>query len=263
MSTQVGENPPKLIFIVPYRDREQQRSFFMNHMRMVLEDYGKDDYKIYFSHQADRRGFNRGAVKNIGFLAMKAKYPDSYKKITFVFNDVDTMPYNKNFLNYETTSGKIKHFYGYTFALGGIVSITGEDFERVNGFPNYWSWGYEDNLLNIRIRDAGLEIDRSQFYPIMDKNIMQLKDGLTRLVNKKEFDRYVERKNEGIRSIQNLQYQLDDVNGFIHIRNFVTEFSEDTQLTRIHDLRNGSQPFSPPLNSSKKPIIRMNMNLIR
>jgi hypothetical protein len=235
---------PTLIFIVPYRDREQQKDFFQSHMKNVLSDYSPTDYKIYFCHQQDSRAFNRGAVKNIGFLAMKEKYPDHYKNITFVFNDIDTMPYTKNFLNYKTTPGTIKHFYGYEFALGGIVSICGEDFERVNGFPNYWAWGYEDNLLNIRIKRAQIQIDRSQFYPIMDKNIMQLKDGLTRVVNKKEFDRYLQQTDEGIGSIHSVHYDTDESQSMLNITNFQTEYTEDKRFTKVHDLRNGSRPFT-------------------
>jgi hypothetical protein len=43
---------------------------------------------------------------------------------------------SKNLINYATTVGNIKHFYGFTFTLGGIVSITGEDFEKMNGYLN-------------------------------------------------------------------------------------------------------------------------------
>ena len=131
---------PKILFIVPYRDRKEHKQFFMKYMEFIMEDYKKEDYEIYFVHQCDKQPFNRGGMKNIGFLAMRNKYPDDYKNITFVFHDVDTLPYTKNLLPYETTKGNIKHFYGYQFALGGIFSIIGGDFEIVNGFPNMWGW---------------------------------------------------------------------------------------------------------------------------
>ena len=35
------EDIPKIIFIVPYRDREQQLSFFNRHMEYILEDIDK------------------------------------------------------------------------------------------------------------------------------------------------------------------------------------------------------------------------------
>ena len=36
---------------------------------------------------------------------MKNKYPNDYKNITFVFNDIDTTPVEKNKFNYETQIG--------------------------------------------------------------------------------------------------------------------------------------------------------------
>ena len=115
---------PKIIFIVPYRSRMQEANHFKIYMnRYIMEDYKEGDYQIFFVHQFDSRPFNRGAMKNIGFIAMKEKYPEDYKNITFVFNDVDTLPSFKNLLNYETTHGYIKHFYGFEWTLGGIVSI--------------------------------------------------------------------------------------------------------------------------------------------
>lgn len=88
-------NIPKLIFIVPYRNREEHLDYFKNHMKTILEDLSTDTYAIYYVHQCDDRGFNRGAMKNIGFLMVKNKYPNDYKNITLVFNDVDSMPAKK------------------------------------------------------------------------------------------------------------------------------------------------------------------------
>ena len=89
-----------IIFIVPYRDRENQKDFFYRHMtKHVLKEMkeGKD-YKILFIHQNDKRPFNRGGMKNIGFLVVKKLYPKEWKEITLVFNDIDTMPFKENYL---------------------------------------------------------------------------------------------------------------------------------------------------------------------
>jgi hypothetical protein len=239
---------PKIIFIVPYRDRSEQQKFFSFQMEKILEDYKKSEYRIIYSHQADARNFNRGAIKNIGFLYAKSLYPNDYQTITFVFNDVDTMPYNKNFLNYETVQGTVKHFYGYHFTLGGIVSITGADFEKINGFPNYWAWGYEDNALSNRVNNAGIIVDRSQFYHILDKNILQLKDGITRIVNRGEYDRYVDEVRfqgtlDGINTISNIVYAFDESTSFLNISTFQTPISERPDLNIVHDMRDGTVPF--------------------
>ena len=83
---------PKIVFIVPYRNREKDLEEFRNQMTTILEDYSANTYKILFIHQCDDRAFNRGGMKNIGFLFVKNTYPNDYQNITLVFNDVDTFP---------------------------------------------------------------------------------------------------------------------------------------------------------------------------
>ena len=240
---EINENTPKIIFIVPYRDREQQLLFFQRHIKYILEDYDENDYKIMICHQNDSRSFNCGAMKNIGFLIVKKKYPQSYHNITLVFNDIDTLPFNKNFLQFQTQSGKIKHFYGFKHTLGGIVSINAGDFERLNGFPNFWAWGYEDNMLYERSKENNIIIDRSKFYPFADKNILHFYDGYLKQVNKKEFDRYATHTKEGIHSIFNLNYLYNADTGLYDILSFETGISENKSFTKQHDLHNGTTPF--------------------
>jgi len=198
---------PKRIFIVPYRNRPEQKFFFCKYMDFLLEYM--TDYELYFSHQCDERSFNRGGVKNIGFLAMKEKYPNDYKDITFIFNDLDTLPFNRIF-EYDTMPGVVKHYYGFEHSLGGIVVIKGEDFEHVNGYPNFWSWGFEDSCLQKRCLQAKFKIDRSHFYKIGSPEILQLFDGVDRIINKKDPPKiHTDTGLIGLKTIHKLHYTID------------------------------------------------------
>lgn len=199
---------PEIVFIVPYRNRPQHKFYFSKYMTSILKR-PISSYEIYFSHQCDARSFNRGATKNIGFLAVKHKYPNHYKNITFVFNDIDTIPFN-DILNYMVTAGTAKHYYGFNYALGGIVAIKGGDFEKSNGYPNFWGWGMEDNVLQNRVLNCGINIDRNQFYKIGSPEILQLFDGVSRFINKKDPWRATHDTNiDGIKTIHKLNYSVD------------------------------------------------------
>ncbi len=223
---------PKIVFIIPYRDRSEHKEFFSVYMKHVLEDISKTDYEIYYVEQKDTLPFNRGAMKNIGFLAIKYKYPNHYKDISFVFNDIDTVPYSKNIINYETTHGIVKHYYGFKFALGGIFSIKGCDYEMTNGFPNFWSWGGEDNYMQKRAQHAGLIIDRSCFFNILDKNILQLCDGIKRMICRKEAATVVNMSTMvGLITIRNLNYDFKDE--YINVYHFET--TRDPRTLRFEE----------------------------
>jgi hypothetical protein len=207
---------PLRIFIIPYRNRQADKEQFLANMKILLAD--TEPYEIYFAHQYDYRPFNRGAMKNIGFLAIKAKYPEEYKNMTFIFHDVDTWPAEKGLIDYQTTPGVVKHFYGYKFALGGMFAIKGADFEKTKGFPNFWGWGIEDNLMNDRCLAAGLLIDRSQFYDIADKRIARSFDGFQRIISRQDSLTYKQAGCDDITSLKNLQWTWH--NEYINIRSF-------------------------------------------
>jgi len=253
----VSKDPlvPSIVFIVPYRDREEHHRKFSEHMKYILADVR--GYKIYYIHQCDNRGFNRGAMKNIGLRVIKNKWPEDYTKITLVFNDIDCMPKTPGLLNYATTPNRIKHFYGFRHTLGGIFSINAGDFERINGFPNFWTWGYEDNMFQTRAQNAGIFIDRSQFYGILDPSILRLPQGNIRPVNKTEFDRYASGTKEGIKQIMNLEYSLNEYTGFVDVTNFITGTYEVVSNTVNYDLANGPIPFKQLLSRRKNASIKM------
>uniref|UniRef100_A0A6C0CNX1 Uncharacterized protein n=1 Tax=viral metagenome TaxID=1070528 RepID=A0A6C0CNX1_9ZZZZ len=205
------DNIPKKIFIIPYRDRLQHKSIFLNQYKNLLED---QSYEMFFVHQLDTRPFNRGATKNIGFLHAKKKYPDDYKHITFIFNDIDTLPFDKTTCDFNTKMGVVKHFFGFKQTLGGIVAIKGNDFERINGFPNIWGWGYEDNALKNRWLKVKGKIDYSQFYPYKDRSIVLLYHGEKKLYAQKEtWDAFWKDNGlDGLNSIYKLTYDVKNEN---------------------------------------------------
>ena len=240
---------PRIIFLVPYRDRKEHQEIFANHMKNVLTDL--DNYKIIYIHQMDTRSFNRGAMKNIGFLYVKEQYPETYKEITLVFNDVDTMP-KKNTLDYDTIKGTIKHHYGFSFTLGGIVSIKAGDFELINGFPNFWAWGYEDNTLQSRAKKHNIKIDRSKMLEVGSNDIIHLKDEILKTVNKEEYQMYMKQSNEGYKNIVDLDYHYNDTSGFLNVKQFNTGREENIRYSKSHNITKGNKPFQ-----KRNPLMNM------
>jgi hypothetical protein len=206
-------------------------------------------------------------MKNIGFLAMKKKYPDTYQDMTFIFNDVDTVPFHKLF-DYQTEPGIIKHYYGFESALGGIVVMKGADFEKVNGYPNFWGWGMEDACLQKRCLQVGFTIDRSKFYPIGSPEILQLFDGVTRLVCSRDPLRM---KNDngidGLSTIHKLtytfnknsvnqadnQYVVDnEVIQYINVMTFMTAVRFESNTYHEYDLREPVSQVAYPDKSKEQ-----------
>ena len=253
---------PKRVFIVPYRNRIQHKFFFCKYMTYLLED--NKDYEIYFSHQCDSRTFNRGAAKNIGFLAIKEKYPQDYKDITFIFNDIDTVPFYKIF-DYQTKHGVVKHHYGFKYALGGIVVIKGADFERINGYPCYWGWGMEDTALQKRCESNNIMIDRSNFYEIGKPQILQLFDGVSRIISKTDSWRDEDEDDyNGLLTITSLNYTLDKTSAnpndniislddarifYVNIKSFFTHLNYEEDEYYSFDLRDSKKKLNNPSKS--------------
>ena len=263
IETTESQKIPKKIFIIPYRDREQHKQLFITYMKTILED---EDYKMFFIHQNDKRPFNRGAIKNIGFLYCKQLYPHDYHNITLIFHDIDCMPWRKNLFDYDTVQGIVKHYYGFTFTLGGMFAIKGCDFEKINGFPNYWVWGFEDNLLQIRwLKHGG--IDRTQFLHIRHPDILTVNHGNKRNTSKQNENRFIsfDKKDTtnkyGISSIYNLSFNVDNIDtniDMINVNNFTTEhipnrdIHNEDMTTILKRFKNSSKEYEEQLRNKQQ-----------
>jgi hypothetical protein len=162
---------PRLSIVVPYRDRQEQLARFVPHLAAYFarDKLDKDiPWRITIVEQAAGKEFNRGLIKNIGFLLTEADAD------YFCFHDVDYLPiwadyrpvdrptriiwYGCELLPlFPGSADGITHDYDTFF--GGVVLFAKADFRRINGYSNaYWGWGFEDNDAAERCRSEGLAI---------------------------------------------------------------------------------------------------------
>lgn len=245
---------PKYVFIVPYRNRIEHKTFFDYYMRSkVLQHYDPNSYFILYVHQKDDRNFNRGAMKNIGFIYVKDTYPNDYENIILIFNDVDTVPYKEGLLDYDVSENVIKHFYGYKFSLGGIVCMLAKTFEKINGYPNYWSWGYEDNILQKRALSSKIDINRETFFDIHSYKILHFVDDFKKLVSHRNYVHNKSKKfieEDGINKIDNLEYEYNVQDKMLDVTNFTAFYNHTDDAYFVHQLNYGTKPRVPRKNNN-------------
>jgi len=203
------------IFIIPYRNRDGQLRVFLNHMKYLLEDMSPNEYRIYIVHQADKRPFNRGAMRNIGFLEAKKDFPDTYKDMDLVFHDLDNLIGEKNIVEFTTKRNEVNHIYGnYKGSnLGGIFVMKGSDYEKSGGYPNFWGWGWEDTLLGRRCREANLTIIRNKF-SLYDTKMVHLDNTANCPASMKTLNTFNEMATK-----ERLQRNIRIADGFVSLKN--------------------------------------------
>lgn len=126
----------RLAVIVPFRDRFEELLEFIPHIHSFLSN-ASIDHKIYIINQADTLRFNRAALINIGYKlsVLDCDY--------LAMHDVDLLPLNPH-LDYGYPDGHVFHvaapslhpLYHYKKFVGGILLLTHNDFERLNGLSN-------------------------------------------------------------------------------------------------------------------------------
>jgi hypothetical protein len=234
-----------IIFIIPYRERPAELAVFLSHMKYLLEDI-KDKYFIYIVNQTDERPFNRGAMRNIGFLMAKKQFPETYKDIDLVFHDLDNLIGEKNLVDFKTDRGVVNHIFGSykQYNIGGIFVMKGEDFERINGYPNFWGWGFEDMCLGRRIAANKIDLARKNF-AFRDKHVVHLNFSPQQAVakrllndmNKKLFRQGSLQNSipDGIQQLKNLDVVCNKISSKIKrydVNNFTSYIPHNTTRTR-------------------------------
>lgn len=172
----------RLLIIVPYRDRQAHLNQFVPHMKTYFErdKIDKDiPYNGLIVEQEDGQPFNRGMLKNIGF--MLGQETSDY----VCFHDVDYLPIWADYswadcptpiLYYGAENRPIDPGRSDLTAqhnpdnlFGGALLVPNDDFRRINGFSNsYWGWGFEDLDMKARCLVAGIEASRRKgtFLPL-------------------------------------------------------------------------------------------------
>ena len=152
----------RLAIVVPYRDRAAHLTSFLPHVLAYFERDKLDrqiDVSIHLVEPAGRGPFNRGMVKNCGYMLAR----DSADYVCF--HDVDYLPIWADYSWSPQPARLIWHGLrlkeNWLRFFGGVVLCDNEAFERANGYPNsYWGWGPEDLELGLRFDLIGLGIDR-------------------------------------------------------------------------------------------------------
>lgn len=205
----------KLAVIVPFRDRFEELLQFAPHIHKFLNSQ-KIRHIIYVINQVDNLRFNRASLINVGHLLSRNNCD------YLAMHDVDLLPLNPQ-LSYaypesgpfHVASPELHPKYHYSTFVGGILLLTKQQFELVNGLSNrYWGWGLEDDEFFARMKEANLNISRphninsgvhNTFKHLHDRSLRRR--DTARLYNQKE----ATRKRDRLTGLADVQYSLVSV----------------------------------------------------
>jgi hypothetical protein len=165
---------------------------------------------------------------------------------------VDTLPYKKGLLDFTLKENEIKHYYGFKYCLGGIVAIRGKDFERIQGFPCFWNWGWEDNVLYERAIAARLIVNRDQYFEFGDHSILHMIDKPTRDISRDMYEQYKKGNiQDGLNTLQHVRYTKNEM---LDIESFVGLYYPFDKSVRHYPVKHSPIPTDVPV-----PRIRSKM----
>lgn len=168
----------KVAIVIPFRqqpkqDREEHITKLITTLGSILDELVHCEALarwtiLVVEQDNDGRGFNRGALLNIGFAVLDQT--EAFDQL--IFHDADLLPGEQMKIWYavDVPQGYIVHLTakGYTKYEGerrksgtvpGVVAVGWEDFRRSGGFPtDLWGWaaGLEDRLWMDRLGAFGV-----------------------------------------------------------------------------------------------------------
>ncbi len=176
----------RLNIVVPYRAREAHLKIFIRTLRAYFARDKIDrtiPYRVIVVEQESGYPFNRGAMKNVGYLLGR-----EHSDYT-CFHDVDYVPIWADYswsdiplglvwygaesrpIRLSNREREIRHDVSNFY--GGAALSPNDLFERVNGYTNsHWGWGPDDLDLKRRFTEAGIEMGRRKgtFQPLDHDN---------------------------------------------------------------------------------------------
>ena len=192
----------RVALVVPHRNQLEQ----MEKLR-TLQTYGlgKHLMDIYVVDQNTTDSLKPGLLWNVGYLLAKEKRYDRY-----VFHAVDAFPDEAMFRQY------FKHVDKSVIFGSGVIGLTGDQFETINGFPNTFLVGEEEALVHRLTRQ-----NISLYKPL---------DGTLLRGENKEITRWDELAEDMKRSEMNGLAQLTGLSIFIKsygLDDFITTYQVD------------------------------------
>ncbi|TWA62029.1 galactosyltransferase-like protein [Azospirillum brasilense] len=174
----------RLHIVVPYRDRAAHLRDFVPRVGAYFATLADPiDYRVTIVEQEAGLPFNRGAIKNVGFLLGEAE--SGYTCL----HDIDYLPVDADY-SWVDRPTPILSFGAerrpvapgrsdqtvttdLESTMGGVLLMPNDVFRRIDGYSNaYWGWGYEDFDLSLRIRSRRIPTARrpGRFEPLDHDN---------------------------------------------------------------------------------------------
>lgn len=160
-----NDQEPCVVAVVPFRGRGIHLEIFFNHIRRFVqaESNSQKCWSFYIVEQYNTGLFNRGWLFNVGYAMAKLEHRQFS---CIAIQDLDTLPELGSSVDYAdcpspTQMSSEIECYGwlppYAGNAGGVVTMSGEHWETINGFSNeYEGWGGEDDDLKHRLDFRGL-----------------------------------------------------------------------------------------------------------